>query len=58
MSRDESGISENIRARKTAEITRDESADQNFARGYQAGYKAAKREVFEHTQAFLKTDAK
>ena len=29
-----------------------------YDRGYQAGYEAAKKEVFEHMQAFLKTDAK
>lgn len=33
-------------------------ANQAFTRGYQAGYEAAKKEVFEHMQAFLKTDAK
>lgn len=32
--------------------------NQTFTRGYQAGYEAAKKEVFEHMQAFLKTDAK
>ena len=32
--------------------------NQAFDRGYQAGYEAAKREVFERMQAFLKTDAK
>lgn len=42
-----SGIGENIRAGKAVEITQDELVDQNFARGYQAGYEAAKREVFE-----------
>ena len=59
MSSDVGSIGENIRrARKTAEATQDELTDQSFARGYQAGYKAAKKEVFEHMQAFLKTDAK
>ena len=32
--------------------------NQAFTRGYQAGYGAAKKEVFERMQAFLKTDAK
>lgn len=58
MSSDGSSVGENIRAGKAVEITQDELADQNFARGYQAGYEAAKKEVFEHMQAFLKTDAK
>lgn len=58
MSSDGSSIGENIRTGKAVEITQDELADQNFTRGYQAGYKAAKKEVFEHMQAFLKTDAK
>lgn len=58
MSRDWSSVSENIRSKKTAEATQAELADQNFTRGYQAGYKAAKKEVFEHMQAFLNTDAK
>ena len=58
MSRDVGSIGENTRTGKTVEITQDELTDQNFARGYQAGYEAAKREVFERMQAFLKTDAK
>ena len=32
--------------------------NQTFTRGYQAGYEAAKKEVFERMQAFLETDAK
>ena len=58
MSSDAGSVGENIRVKKTAEATQDELADQNFTRGYQAGYKVAKKEVFEHMQAFLKTDAK
>lgn len=48
-----SGIGENIRAGKAVEITQDELVDQNFARGYQAGYEAAKREVFERMKTWL-----
>ena len=59
MSSDGNSVGENIRrARETAEATQGKLADQNFTRGYQAGYKAAKKEVFERMQAFLKTDAK
>ena len=36
MSSDGSSVGENIRAGKAVEITQDELADQNFARGYQA----------------------
>ena len=47
-------IGENIRRiRKAAGVTQADLVNQAFARGYQAGYKAAKREVFDCMKTWL-----